>query len=121
MTDQERELAEELERSRDDDGEWGEDRVDVDIRPSRSQVVSFRLPLEELEVLTAMTTATGESLSDFIRSAIEHRIRHVMAPSVYVTHTAASMTVVHAPSTSGRNEPDPFYVTELGRLVASDH
>lgn len=121
MTDQEKELAEELERTRDDEGEWGEDRIDVAIRPSRSQVVSFRLPLEELETLTQVTAVTGESLSDFIRTAIAQRIRHAMAPSVYVTHTAAIMTVVTSPLTSGRNEPDPFYVTELGQLAASNH
>ena len=121
MTDRETELADELERTRDDVDEWSEDRVDIDIRPGRSQVVSFRLPLDELEVLTRMTAATGESLSEFIRGAIADRVRHVMAPSVHVTHTAASMTVIQSPSTSGRNEPDPFYVSELGRLLVSNH
>ena len=119
MTDKEKELAEELERSRDDVGEWSDEPVEIDVRPGRSQVVSFRLPLEELEVLTEMAATTGESLSDFIRSAIGHRVRHVTAPSVYVTHTATMMTVRQAPSTSGHNEPDPFYVSELGRVASA--
>jgi Ribbon-helix-helix protein, copG family len=117
----ERELAEELERSRDDEGEWSDDRANVEVRPGRTQVVSFRLPLEELEVLAAMTSETGESLSEFIRNAIEHRVRHVVAPTMDLTHTALSVTVRQAPLSSGWNEADPFYVTDLGRgeLAAS--
>lgn len=116
MSNGEDELAEELERTRDDPGEWSEDPVEIDVQPNRTQVVSFRLPLEELENLTSIAAVAGESVSEFIRGAIDLRIRHSVAPSVYVTHTAATMTVRRSPAPSGRNEPDPFYVTDLGRL-----
>jgi Ribbon-helix-helix protein, copG family. len=119
MSEREMRLAEELERTRDDAGEWGEERVQIDVRPARSQVVSFRLPLGELEELTGMAEAAGETVSDFIRRAIEFRIRHAVAPSVYVTHTAQMMTVQKSPASSGRNEPDPFYVTHLGKIAAT--
>jgi ribbon-helix-helix CopG family protein len=116
MSDKERDLAEELELTRDDSGEWSDERAQVEVRPSRSQVVSFRLPIEELDNLTMLASATGESLSDFIRRAIEYRVRHVIAPSVFVTHsafkTASTLTVRRSPQESGRNEPDPFYVSE---------
>lgn len=119
MTEKERELADQLESAREDAGEWSEDRVDIDVQPSRSQVVSFRLPLEELERLQAMARAENESISEFIRDAVELRIRHTVEPAVYVTHTAHTMTVRRSPTPSGRNEPDPFYVSDLGKLAAT--
>jgi predicted DNA-binding protein len=117
MEDMERELAAELEASRDDPEEWDSERVEIDVQPGRSQVVSFRLPLEELERLSAIAGATGESLSEFIRGAVELRIRHTIEPSVYLTHTAYQLTLRQSPMSSGRNESDPFYVSDLGKFA----
>jgi Ribbon-helix-helix protein, copG family len=121
MNEKERELAEELELTRDDPGEWSDERAVIEVAPARSQVVSFRLPIDELERLNVLTDATGESLSDFIRQSIAFRVRHVIAPAVGVTHSAfpstSTLIVRNAPAESGRNEPDPFYVSELGAIA----
>jgi Ribbon-helix-helix protein, copG family len=79
----EKALAEELEKTRDDPGEWSEVPVDIQVRPNRTQVVSFRLPVEELEMLTSAASLAGESVSEFIREAIESRTRQRFSPSVY--------------------------------------
>lgn len=117
MDERERELAAELEASRDDPEEWGSERVEIDVLPGRSQVVSFRLPLAELERLTAMATGVGETLSEFIRGAVELRIRHTIEPSVYLTHTAIQLTLQRSPASSGRNESASFYASQLGELA----
>jgi predicted DNA-binding protein len=120
IDEREQELASELEATRDDPGEWGSEPVEIEVQPARSQVVSFRLPLDELENLTGIAEATGETVSEFIRGAIELRIRHTTQPTVYLTHTAAQLTLRRSPASSGWNEPDPFYVSNLGKLVEAD-
>ena len=112
--DEEDQLAKELERTREDPGEWGNDAVEIGVRPSMSQVVSFRLPLEEVELLTASAAALGETLSQFIRKSIEMRSRRMALPTVNLTLTGVSMTVRYSPADSGRNEADPAYVSNLG-------
>jgi hypothetical protein len=67
-------LARELEATRDDPGEWNDEPMEVRIRPQRSQVVSFRLPAEELDRLTQAVEQSGESLSEFVRTSIAMRI-----------------------------------------------
>jgi hypothetical protein len=79
----EKALAAELESTRDDVGEWSEERAEIEVRPNRSQVVSFRLPVDELEMLTSAAELAGESVSEFIREAIESRTRDKFSPSVY--------------------------------------
>jgi hypothetical protein len=79
----EKALAAELESTRDDAGEWSEMRAEIEVRPNRSQVVSFRLPLEELEMLTNAAGVAGESISEFIRRAIEMRTQQKFSPSLY--------------------------------------
>ena len=110
--DREDQMAKELEQTRDDPGEWGNDAVEIEVRPSPSQVVSFRLPLEEVELLTSSADALGETLSQFIRKSIEMRSRRMALPTVNLTLTGLSMTVRHSPADAGRNEADPFYVSE---------
>jgi Arc/MetJ-type ribon-helix-helix transcriptional regulator len=72
---EDQQLARGLEATRDDPEEWSDEPASVVVRPTRSQVVSFRLPLEELEQLTEAVDESGESLSEFIRGAIEMRLR----------------------------------------------
>lgn len=109
MNDSEAALAEELERARDDEGEWAEEAVDVKVRSTRTQVVSFRLPLDELERLTTCAAATGESLSEFVRGAIELRIGQTMSPFITLSHSMKSVTVYDSPASSGWTEAAPGY------------
>lgn len=74
-------LAEELYEHRHDPGEWSEEAVDVEVRPSKSAMVSFRLPRDELVLLSNDATASGLSLSDFIRDALRLR-RMVSVPAL---------------------------------------
>ncbi len=67
-------LAQLLERTRDDPGEWSDEAVEVRVRPQRSQVVSFRLPANELDDVLRAAEESGESISEFVRSSIAIRI-----------------------------------------------
>lgn len=101
--DDEKELAEELERTREDADEWGDERVEISVAPMRTQVVSFRLPLEELETLNSAAGAVGESISQFIRRAIDLRLSRSVEPASTIT---GYINVITAPAQQ-RNEPDP--------------
>lgn len=82
MSDQknERDLTAELRAHRDDPDEWSEEAVAIEVRPSRSTVVSFRLPSEEFHALHGAAQRAGESLSEFIRSALSLRLHGETAP-----------------------------------------
>jgi hypothetical protein len=74
MSESEKDLVKEIWEHRDDPEEWGEEE-NIEVRPRRSSVVSFRLPPEEFAVLEQAVAQTGESLSEFIRSALALRLR----------------------------------------------
>lgn len=94
-------LARKLEATRNDPGEWSDEAVEVTVRPQRSQVVSFRLPSEELDRLTRAIEASGESLSEFVRNAIEMRLEsRELAPLSWTGPLPSSL------SFGGRNEGD---------------
>lgn len=66
--------VEEVFEHRDDDGEWDDEPADVVVRTTRSEVVSFRLPSEEMDKLHAAANGAGESISEFVRKAVTQRI-----------------------------------------------
>lgn len=66
--------AEELFEHRNDDDEWEEEPAEVHVRPSATEVVSFRLTGDELDRLQSAARDRGASLSEFIRRAIEHEL-----------------------------------------------
>lgn len=70
MTDPE--IAE-LHQHRDDPDEWDDEPENVFVRPVVSEVVSFRLPSDELDWLQEAARDRGESLSEFIRDSIRMR------------------------------------------------
>ncbi|MGH2528532.1 MAG: ribbon-helix-helix protein, CopG family [Actinomycetota bacterium] len=114
MNETEKKLAEELERTRDDEGEWSQEPVEVDVQQTpRTQVLSFRLPLDELEQVTTAAKASGETLSEFVRNAIELRLSHSISPSIALSHMLKTFTVYAAPRSSGWNEP-PAYASLIG-------
>ena len=113
MNETEKKLAEELERTRDDEGEWSQEPVEVDVQTPRTQVLSFRLSLDELEQVTTAAKASGETLSEFVRNAIELRLSHTISPSIGLSHMLKTFTVYAAPRSSGWNEP-PAYASLIG-------
>ncbi len=75
MNQEEKDLVEEIWKHRDDPEEWGEETKDIQVRPSRSSVVSFRLPIEELDVVEEAAAQNGESVSQYIRGALALRMQ----------------------------------------------
>lgn len=71
---EEKDLVEEIWKHRDDPEEWGEEAKDIRSRPSRSSVVSFRLPIEELDAVEEAAAQNGESVSQYIRGALALRL-----------------------------------------------
>lgn len=70
----EKDLAKEIWEHRNDPEEWSEETEDIEVRPRRSSVLSFRLPPEELAALEQAMEHTGESLSEFVRKALAMRL-----------------------------------------------
>jgi hypothetical protein len=70
----EEELAAELFEHRSDKDEWGEEAVPIKRRPSRTEVVSVRIPSSDLDLIEERAEQVGESISDFIRGAIAVRL-----------------------------------------------
>ncbi|MGH2484562.1 MAG: plasmid mobilization protein [Ktedonobacterales bacterium] len=73
----EKEAADEAREShehRHDQDEWEVEATRAKVRPSRSAVVSVRLPREEMTTLETAADAAGETLSEYIRKAIICRL-----------------------------------------------
>ncbi len=119
MNEAEDRLAAELEAARDDEGEWGDEAVEIDVRPSRTQVVSFRMPLEELETVVAAAKATGETVSEFVRKSIMFRLRPGAYGGPFVTIASGvangigMVQIAKSPAEAGWNAPDDVEPIEL--------
>ena len=87
-------LATELETRRDDAGEWEDVAEPFEVRPQRSEVVSFRLPRGELDALEAAAAAVGQSVSGFVRSALAARLNRSLIEGSLIDLWAGSGTVV---------------------------
>jgi Ribbon-helix-helix protein, copG family len=70
MPMKEREAAKELHDHRGDQEEWEDTPVRVKVQPARTEVVSFRLPSDQLDVIEGLADQAGQSISEFIRSAV---------------------------------------------------
>lgn len=66
--------ADDLYGSRYDPDEWDEQPVQIEVRPTGSEMVSFRLPADELDRVVEAAESTGESLSQFVRGALRDRL-----------------------------------------------
>lgn len=77
----EKELAKEVFDNRREPGAWSDEAEVIEARPSRTAVVSCRLPLEEFEVLLQAAQEAGETLSDYVRTAIALRRQGGVPPS----------------------------------------
>jgi hypothetical protein len=83
----EKDLVKEIWEHRDDPEEWGEEAENIEVRPRRSSVLSFRLPPEELAALERAMEQSGESLSEFIRKALALRLHGVpIGPALEVAY-----------------------------------
>jgi hypothetical protein len=105
---------------RDDPGEWTEEAVAVEVKPSRSEVVSFRLPSDELDALEAAAERSGESISEFIRKALALRLYgEPIGPSVEISSGATRLTVRSHVITGGRKDAPASVVPDLPPLTVA--
>ena len=87
-----------------DDREWSDHAVEAEVAKEPAEVVSFRLPPEELTSLESAAERVGETLSQYIRGALAIRLHGaVIGPTVEVTSGADRLLVRSHIATSSRN------------------
>ena len=112
--------AEELFEHRDDPGEWSEEPADVTVKPSRSEVVSFRLPPNELDALEGAASASGESVSEYIRKSLALRLfGEPIGPAVEITSDATRLTIRSHIIVSRRKDAPASFVPDVPPLTAA--
>ncbi len=84
--DHDEEVARELERDADDDAMWEQEPVKIERRPSRTSVLSLRLPTAEFHALLKAARQSGESVSEYVRGAIAARVA-IQSQGTFVTAT----------------------------------
>lgn len=72
--DQDEEVARQLERDADDEEMWEQEAVQIERRPSRTSVLSLRMPIAEFHALLRAARQVGESASEYTRKAIAARM-----------------------------------------------
>lgn len=70
----ERDLVYDIWKHRNDSDEWSEEAEEIQVRPLRSSMVSFRLLPEEYAELDKAAARLGESISEYIRKALALRL-----------------------------------------------
>ena len=75
-------LAKQLEQEADSDDLWTQEPVQIESRPSRSSVLSLRLPTAEFHTLLQAARNAGESVSTYVRKAITMRLTAQHTPAV---------------------------------------
>jgi hypothetical protein len=68
-------LASELYERRGDPDEWEDTPTKVKVQPARNEVVSFRLPSDQLNLIEDLADQAGQSISEFLRSAVLAYVR----------------------------------------------
>jgi len=67
------ESADELRHQSDDPAIWSGDSVPIEARPTRTSVLSLRLPTAEFHALLRAARSAHESVSEYVRKAIVMR------------------------------------------------
>ncbi len=111
MSESRKDLARELYESRNDPEEWSEEAEEIEVKPRRSSVVSFRLPPEELDALEQAMEQTGETLSEYVRTALALRIHGGAAMP-----TLGTLGITYG-AYSGLTESDPGYESLLSHVT----
>ena len=107
------EVAQQLEQESDDDELWSQEPVPIERRPSRTSVLSLRLPTAEFHTLLKAARGAGESVSAYVRKAIAMRqTLQPTSPTVTISYTYEGMPgeveLSHWRTyTSGNPQPEP--------------
>lgn len=72
MTNEEK--AQEVLAHSEDEGEWEDEAIEIEARPSGSQVVSFRLPTEVAQRLFEAAADLGVRPSELVRAVVERSL-----------------------------------------------
>jgi hypothetical protein len=116
----ESDLVKELHAHRNDPEEWSEETEDIEVRPSGSEVVSFRLPSEELDALAEASKEAGESLSEYVRKAIAVRLHGIaIGPVVQVSLGTGTLLVRSHIVTGTRSENVADAIPDLPPLTVA--
>lgn len=68
------ELAKQLEQESNNDELWNQQPTEIEARPSRTSVLSLRLPTDEFRALLQAARNAGEPVSTYVRKAITMRL-----------------------------------------------
>jgi hypothetical protein len=71
---------------------WAENPAQLEVRSPQSAVVSFRMPPDEFEALASAADEIGQTLSEYIREAIQFRIRGVTVTGATFVFAGAIVT-----------------------------
>jgi len=87
------ELASQMEQQSSEDAElWTQESTPIEARPTRTSVLSLRLPTAEFHALLRAARSAGESVSEYVRNAIVMRqTLQPMSPTVNITGELSSV------------------------------
>lgn len=92
-----KDLAAKLQAHRNDPDEWDETPVQAEVRPQRAVVTSVRLPVPEFIAVQKAAKAAGQTVSEFVRSAIAMRLHErVLINAVQIATGSSSEGPSHA-------------------------
>jgi hypothetical protein len=99
----ERERVTEQHDDRNDPNEWEQAPTEVRVQSPRTEVVSFRLPSDQLDLIEELAEQSGQSLSEFLRHAVLSYVRgEALEPALAVHSGGSGKTQVTVITTYGR-------------------
>lgn len=113
--------VEDLHAHRDDPTEWSEEESEVQVRPTTSSVVSFRIPHSELDALLSVVKARGESLSGFVRDAVRLHLGHMAGTTTNAADESNAIATVGTPEAEVVARIDGIDVSEVIRTALAAH
>lgn len=87
--DRDEELARQLECDAEDEAMWEQEPVTIERRPTKTSVLSLRLPTAEFHALLSAARQAGESVSEYVRKAIAAR-QAAQPPTTFITTTCSN-------------------------------
>jgi hypothetical protein len=109
--EKEKALAARLHARRGESGDWDETPIEARVQSQRAVVTSLRLPVEEFVAVQDAAKTAGQTVSEFIRSAIATRLHGgICLTAMYVAAGSSegrSQATVLAPTLEGGHTHNP--------------
>ena len=96
-----------LQQHRHDPDEWEDKKEPIEVRGRRTAVLSFRLPIVELEELQLRARAAGETVSEYLRKSLSIRFRGTGATMFLTFGGQGPMSVVGSVPGAAWSEAPP--------------